>query len=106
MHGVGIGSDPAVGPARVVRHPEDLAGLVDGDVLVTVATTTAFNAVFGLLSAVATEQGGLFSHAAILCRELGLPAVIGVAGLLDAVHDGDLVEVDPVAGRIRIVGAD
>jgi signal transduction protein with GAF and PtsI domain len=43
----------------------------------SLTTTTAFNAVFPLLAAVVTEQGGLFSHAAILARELGLPAVVG-----------------------------
>ncbi|MGH9040581.1 MAG: PEP-utilizing enzyme [Acidimicrobiia bacterium] len=43
-----------------------------------VTTTTAFNAIFPLLSAVATEQGALFSHTGILARELGLPAVVSV----------------------------
>jgi len=104
LHGVGIGTQAAVGPARVVRHPEELTRLVDGDVLVAVATTTAFNAVFPLLSAVVTEEGGLFSHTAILARELGLPAVVGVPGLFEAIHDGDLIEVDPPAGEVRIVG--
>jgi rifampicin phosphotransferase len=103
LHGVGIGSQAAVGTARVVRHPEDLIHVVDGDVLVAVATTTAFNAVFSLLSAVVTEQGGLFSHTAILARELGLPAVVGVPDLFEEIHDGDLIEVDPRAGAVRIV---
>lgn len=104
LHGVGIGSRGAVGTARVVRHPEELIHVVDGDVLVAVATTTAFNAVFSLLSAVVTEQGGLFSHAAILARELELPAVVGVPDVLERIHDGDLIEVDPRAGSVRIVG--
>ena len=42
-------------------------------------------------------------HAAILARELGLTAVIGVPGLLDRVHDGDQVEVDPIAGTITVL---
>jgi pyruvate,water dikinase len=103
LHGVGIGSRPAVGPARIVRHPEELVRLVEGDVLVAVTTTTAYNAVFPLLSAVVTEQGGLLSHTAILARELDLPAVVGVADVLAAVHDGDLVEVDPAVGAVRVV---
>ena len=44
------------------------------------------------------------SHAAVLARELGLTAVIGVPGLLDRVHDGDQVELDPVAGTITVIG--
>jgi rifampicin phosphotransferase len=102
LHGVGIGTKPGRGTARVVRHPEDMTRLAEGDVLVTVATTTAFNAVFPLLAGVVTEQGGLFSHCAILARELGVPAVVGVADLFERVHDGDLVEVDPVAGAVRV----
>ena len=105
LHGIGIGSRSAVGPARVVRHPDDLDRLVEGDVLVTVATTTAFNAVFPLLSAVVTEQGGLFSHTAILAREHRLPAVLGVPDLFAGVQDGDLIEVDAGAGAVRIVAA-
>ncbi|MPY91547.1 MAG: hypothetical protein GEV08_00370 [Acidimicrobiia bacterium] len=103
LSGIGIGHDKVVGAARVVRRPEDLARLVEGDVLVAVATTAAFNTVLPLVSAVVTEQGGVFSHAAVLCRELGLPAVVGVAELLDRIGDGDLVEVDPLAGTVRLL---
>jgi pyruvate,water dikinase len=103
LHGVGIGSGRAVGSARLVRHPEELIRLVEGDVLVAIATTTSFNAVFPLLAAVVTEQGGLFSHAAILSRELGLPAVVGVPDVFDAIRDGDLIEVDSSTGAVRVV---
>ena len=103
LHGVGIGSQQAVGTARIVRHPDDLIHLVEGDVLVAVSTTTSFNAVFPLLAAVVTEQGGLFSHTAILSRELGLPAVVGVADVFDGIRDGDLIEVDPLTGAVRVV---
>ena len=58
---------------------------------------------FPLVAAVATAEGGAFSHAAILSREYAVPAVVGVAGLLDEVHDGDLVEVDPGAGAVRVI---
>jgi pyruvate,water dikinase len=103
LHGVGIGSRVAAGTARVVRHHEELTDLVEGDVLVTIATTTSFNAVFPLLAAVVTEQGGLFSHAAVLSRELDLPAVLGVPDVFESIHDGDLVEVDPLNGAVRVV---
>ena len=103
LHGIGIGSQVAAGTARLVRNPEEMFLLEDGDVLVAVATTTAFNTVFPLLAAVVTEQGGLFSHTAILSRELGLPAVVGVPDLFEGVRDGDVIEVDPVAGSVRVV---
>lgn len=104
LHGVGVGTEKAVGPARVVRHVEDISRLVEGDILVAIATTTAFNAVFPLLAGVVTQQGGLLSHAAILARELDLPAVLGVATALDDIHDGSLL--DPIQGTIRLLDQD
>jgi pyruvate,water dikinase len=103
LHGLGIGTTTVAGPACVVRDPNHLTNLSEGDVLVAVATTTAFNAVFPLLAGVVTEQGGLFSHAAILSREVGMTAVVGVAGAVDAIRDGDVLEVDPVVGSVRVV---
>ena len=66
LHGIGIGSEPATGTARVVFDADELSRLEDGDILVTVTTTTAFNAVFPLLAGVVTQHGGLFSHTALL----------------------------------------
>jgi phosphohistidine swiveling domain-containing protein len=80
-----------------------MADLRPGDVIVATMTTAGHNAVFPLACGVATAEGGLFSHAAILAREFGLPAVLGVAGLLDEVHHGDLVEVDPATGEVRLI---
>ena len=103
LRGVGIGHEAAQGRACVLSTPGDLGHLEPGDVLVAVATTTSLNAAFPLVAGVATAEGGAFSHAAILSREYGVPAVVGVAGLLDEVHDGDLVEVDPAAGAVRLI---
>jgi pyruvate,water dikinase len=102
LHGLGVGSEVVSGPACVVRRTEELTRLAAGDVLVAITTTTSFNGVFPLLAGVITEEGGVFSHTAILARELGLPAVIGVPGLLNLVHDGDVVTIDPVAGEVRV----
>ncbi|MGH9185960.1 MAG: PEP-utilizing enzyme [Acidimicrobiales bacterium] len=104
LQGTGIGDASYEGRACVIESgPDALADLRPGDVLVATATTTAHNAVFPLVGAVATEEGGLFSHAAILAREFGLPAVVGVAGLLDHVRTGDLVEIDSRTGRVGII---
>ena len=56
-----------------------------------------------LASAIVTEEGGITSHAAIVSRELKIPAVVGVQGILDAVKDGDTVEVDAVHGVVKKV---
>jgi pyruvate,water dikinase len=89
----------------VIDAPDAVEQIEPGDVLVATMTTSAHNALFPIAAAVATAEGGLFSHAAILARELGIPAVVGVEELLDEIHTGDVVEVDPVAGTVTLVAA-
>jgi rifampicin phosphotransferase len=66
-------------------------------------TSPSFNVVLPLAGAIVTAEGGPLSHAAVLARELGLPAVVGVKDVLALVRDGDQVEVDPASGRVRVV---
>ena len=102
--GMGVGHAPYVGRARVAERAEDaLAAIEPGDVLVVPFTTPAYNAVLAVCGAVVTEEGGVLAHAAVLARELGLPAVVGAAGALGLIHDGAEVEVDPVAGTVRLL---
>jgi pyruvate,water dikinase len=101
--GVGVGTAPYTGRACVAASPEEaLAKLEPGDVLVAVMTTPAYEAVLPIAGALVTEHGGLISHAALVARELGLPAVVGVAGATSAIADGAKVEVDPATGRVHI----
>ncbi len=103
MHGLGIGRDAVRGPARVLSDDGAVDRIEPGDVLIAITTTCTLNAVFPLLAGVATEEGGLFSHTALLSRELGIPAVVGAPGLLASIADGDIVEVDPTAGAVRVI---
>lgn len=104
LEGHGVGEAPYRGRARVVRSAADaLERLESGDVLVAPYTSPAYNTVLPLCGAIACQEGGGLSHAAILARELGIPAVVGAPGLLDEVADGAEVEVDPVAGRVRVL---
>jgi pyruvate,water dikinase len=57
------------------------------------------------IGALVVEEGGLLSHAALVAREFGIPAVIGAAEATVLIHDGVMVEVDPAAGRVVVVGA-
>jgi pyruvate,water dikinase len=66
------------------------------------ATSPAFNAVLSIAGAVVTANGGAMSHAAVLARELGIPAVVGAGAALD-IPDGAMIEVDPVAGLVRVL---
>ncbi len=104
LSGVGINTDqkPWVGPAVVAVDASDaLNRLEPGMALVTHATSPAFNVVIGIAGALVTASGGPMSHAAVLAREIGLPAVVGVFGATDQITDGDTIEVDPTTGTVR-----
>ena len=103
---VGIGIGSGVHRGRVCRadSPEEaIANLEDGDVLVVPCTTPAYNMVLSLAGAIITAEGGVLSHAAVLARELGIPAVIGAPQAMNELRDGMIVDVDAGAGEIRIV---
>jgi pyruvate,water dikinase len=106
LHGTGVGTEAYRGRVCTARTPEDaLDHLEPGDILVAPLTTPAYNAVLPMAGALVVEEGGALSHAAVMARELGIPAVIGIAGVLDVVKDGDEIEVDPVAGRILLLSS-
>lgn len=73
--------------------------------LVCRATDPAWTPLFEVAAAVVTEVGGVLSHAAIVARELGLPAVLAVATATTALADGMMVSVDGTAGRVVPVPA-
>ena len=91
------------GIARIIGHPEECNRLQQGDVLVTASTSSAFNVVLPLLGAIVTDRGGQLSHAAIVAREYGIPAVVGTTNATDMIPDGARVTVDGAAGTVEIV---
>jgi pyruvate,water dikinase len=107
LTGAGVGSKPYEGTARVAETVEDaLAAMEPGDVLVVRFTTPAFNTILTLAGAIVTAEGALLSHAAVMARELGIPAVIGAPGALRDIPDGARVEVDPTSGTVRVLDAE
>ena len=106
LSGAGVGTETYRGRARRANTPEEaLDRLEPGDVLVVPCTTPAYNLVLSLAGAVVTADGGPLSHAAVIARELGIPAVVGARTALTDIPDGALVEVDPVAGVVRELSA-
>lgn len=104
LQGAGIGTARVTGRACVAASPEEaLDRLEPGDVLVVAATTPAYNLVLSIAGAVVTSEGGPMSHAAVIARELGIPAVIGARAALVDIPDGATVEVDAAAGEVRLV---
>ena len=75
--GIGGSAGVYVGPARIVRNFDDLMELADGEVLVTSATGESFNSFLHVVGAIVTDHGSFASHAAIMGREMGFPAVVG-----------------------------
>jgi pyruvate,water dikinase len=102
----GFGVSPGVfeGPARVIVDVADLPAVQEGEVLVTPSTGPTFNVVLPLLRAIVTERGGALSHAAIVAREYGIPAVVGCPGATGAVKTGMRVRVDGTKGEMWVIG--
>lgn len=93
------------GPARIVAGPQDFNRLQQGDVLVTRTTGPSFNVVLPLLGAIVTDRGGQLSHAAIVAREYGIPAVVGTREATTMFADGARVRVNGDTGVVELVGA-
>jgi len=91
------------GPARIINGPEDFNRLQQGDVLITRNTGPAFNVVLPILGAIVTDRGGQLSHAAIVAREYGIPAVVGTREATTMVADGARVRVNGDTGVVELV---
>ncbi|MBI1876612.1 MAG: hypothetical protein HYS05_22345 [Acidobacteria bacterium] len=102
---LGCGASPGrvTGRARVVRDFGEIQTLEPGEILVTRTTDIGWTPLFRLASAVVTEIGAPTSHAAIVARELGLPAVVNVDRVTERVCTGDVLFVDGWAGLVRPV---
>jgi pyruvate,water dikinase len=101
----GTGCCPGVvrAPVRVVRDPR-AAGALTGSILVAERTDPGWTLLFPAARGLLVERGSLLSHSAIVAREIGLPCVVGIAGLLDTLVDGEIVEMDGTSGIVRRTG--
>jgi pyruvate,water dikinase len=90
------------GTARVILSAGDGARLQPGEILVTNVTNVGWTPLFPRAAAVVTNVGAPLSHAAIVARELGIPAVVGCGDATEKIRDGDRVRVDGSAGRISV----
>lgn len=100
VHGLPVSPGVHVGRAVLVRDVADLLRVAQGDVVVATSTGPAFNLVLPLVGAIVTDRGGLLSHAAIVAREFGIPAVVGCSDATVLLQDDDQVRVDGVSGVV------
>jgi len=96
--GRAIGQKIGAGPVRVIKDPEEMERVQPGDVLVADMTDPNWEPVMKRAAAIVTNRGGRTCHAAIIARELGVPAVVGCGDATDVLKDGTLVTVSCAAG--------
>lgn len=94
----------ATGPVRIVRDESEFANLQDGEVLVCPYSNPTWTPLFALAAAVVVDTGGAASHAAIVAREHGIPAVMGTVNATRVLSDGQQVVVDGGAGTVELAG--
>jgi len=98
VEGRAIGQKIGTGPVRIVHNISDMDTVQAGDVLVTDMTDPNWEPVMKRASAIVTNRGGRTCHAAIIARELGIPAVVGCGNATELLHDGMLVTVSCAEG--------
>ncbi len=103
IKGRSVGEKIASGPVRVIQSPQDLGKLQQGEVLVTEKTDPDWEPAMKKASAIVTNRGGRTCHAAIVSRELGLPAIVGTKHGTEVLKDGKLVTVSCAEGDSGIV---
>ncbi|MZQ81292.1 phosphoenolpyruvate synthase [Paenibacillus sp. 5J-6] len=100
--GLAVSSGVVEGRARVILNMEE-ANLEDGDILVTSFTDPGWTPLFVSLKGLVTEVGGLMTHGAVIAREYGLPAVVGVEDATKLIKDGQRIRVHGTEGYIEIL---
>ncbi|PGL70965.1 phosphoenolpyruvate synthase [Bacillus sp. AFS055030] len=100
--GLAVSSGVIEGRARVIINMED-ANLEEGDILVTSFTDPSWTPLFVAIKGLVTEVGGLMTHGAVIAREYGLPAVVGVENATKLIKDGQKIRVHGTEGYIEIL---
>jgi pyruvate, water dikinase len=101
----GMAASPGVveGLARVITDADQLSEIQQGEILVAPVTSPSWGPIFGKIAATVTDIGGMMSHAAIVCREYGLPAVTGTGSASTTIRTGQRLRVDGTKGVVEIL---
>ena len=101
VQGLGVSPGYAEGIARVVVEPEDVTDFEQGQVLVCKMTDPSWSPLFSIAAALVVDIGGMLSHAAIIARELGIPAVINTRTGTRVISEGQRIAVNGITGEVR-----
>jgi rifampicin phosphotransferase len=97
-----VSSGVIEGRARIILKIEE-ANLEEGDILVTTFTDPSWTPLFVSIKGLVTEVGGLMTHGAVIAREYGLPAVVGIENAVKLIKDGQRIRVNGTDGYIEIL---
>jgi phosphoenolpyruvate synthase/pyruvate phosphate dikinase len=102
VRGTGASAGIVRGPARIVLGPDDFERVQPGDILVAPSSNPSWVALFAIAAGLVTNTGGVLSHAAVVAREFGLPAVVGTGDATTRIADGQILELDGTTGFVRL----
>lgn len=103
LRGLGASAGRVQGRARLIRRPEDAGTMLPGEILVAPQADVGLSPLFSSAKAVLADLGGPLSHASIVARELGIPAVVNLKNAMLVIRDGDELDVDGGEGVVRIL---
>lgn len=103
LKGLGCSPGEFTGRARVILDIHATAGLTKNDILITKFTDPGWTPVLARVGGVVTEVGGLLSHAAVIGREYGIPAILNLINATELIGDGDLIKINGKTGTVEIL---
>ncbi|MQC17101.1 MAG: hypothetical protein DWG82_02560 [Chloroflexi bacterium] len=103
LRGIGAAAGVYEGRARIIHTLGEAHRIQSGDVLVCPATTPEWTPYFGVIGALVADVGGLLTHAAVVAREFGIPAVVGAPDATHIIPDGAMVRVEGTTGTVTII---
>jgi pyruvate,water dikinase len=103
VRGEAIGSKITTGVARILKSPDEADKLQAGEIIITDTTSPDWDPILQKASAIITNKGGRTSHASIVARELGVPAIVGCANATDKIRDGEMITVSCCEGKTGFV---
>ena len=103
LKGTGASAGVVRGPARVTLSQDDFGRIEPGDIIVCPSSNPSWVPIFTIAGGLITNTGGVLSHAAVVAREFGLPAVVGTGDATTKIADGRQVEIDGTAGTVKLL---
>lgn len=103
LRGLGCSPGEKIGTARVITDIHATTDLTKDDILITIFTDPGWTPVLARVGGVVTEVGGLLSHAAVIGREYGIPAILNLSGATRTIKDGARIKIDGKTGTVEIL---